>query len=76
LELVVAYSLFSGAGLNREEARCRWALLLEKVGQEEKAKVVYEGILKKAKRSHHHYRRSQREWIDLAREGVERLSAA
>jgi hypothetical protein len=57
-----------------EEARCRLAQLVEKAGDKERAKAAYEDILKRSKRFAPHYRRAQREWINLAQDGVKRLS--
>jgi hypothetical protein len=56
------------------EAGCRLAQLAEKAGQTERAKLLYEDILKRAKRFAPHHRKSQQRWITLAQEGVKNLS--
>jgi hypothetical protein len=56
-----------------EEARCRWALLLEQAGQKEQARSMYQDLLKRARRFAPHYRRTQHEWINMAQEGIKRL---
>jgi hypothetical protein len=49
-----------------EEARCRMALLLKRMGRVEQAKTVFAEVLRRARHAPKHYRRLQREWIDLA----------
>lgn len=49
-----------------EEARCRMALLLKRMGRHEQAKAVFADVLRRARHSPKHYQRMQREWIDLA----------
>lgn len=59
------------AGLVRysagQEARCRYALLLEKNGQAEKAREIFAEIVKLSEGAPRHYRQAQREWIETAR---------
>lgn len=55
-----------------EEARCRYALLLQRTGQTEKARLVFHEILARARRSPRYYRRDQKPWIDLARQNLTR----
>ena len=57
------------------EGECRLAMLLEKTGEKEKAKALYDELLKKAKRYSSHYRRAQREWIGVAKKRMKGLSA-
>lgn len=56
-----------------EEARCRFAALLEAAGQADKAKDIYRDILRRAKHSPGYYRRAQHEWINAARHALDRL---
>jgi hypothetical protein len=51
-----------------EEARCRYALLLEQSGQTEKACQVFRQILFRSRRSPYYYRRMQKEWIRIAKQ--------
>ena len=44
----------------------RHALLYKKLGQGARAKELLAGVLKDARLAPTHFRRSQREWIDLA----------
>ena len=54
-----------------EEVRCRYALLLQRQGDPLAAKALYDEVVKRSRRAPRHYRRDQREWIDLAqRAGV------
>ena len=48
------------------EARVRQALLQKKLGHGERAAELFAAILKDARLAPKHFRRSQREWIDLA----------
>jgi hypothetical protein len=50
-----------------EEVRCRYALLLQRQGRQADAKALFEEILTRSRRSPHHYRRREHEWIDVAR---------
>jgi hypothetical protein len=51
-----------------EETRCRYAMLLERAGQTEKAQQIFREILARARRSPRYYRRAQKPWIDTARQ--------
>lgn len=53
-----------------EETRCRYALLLQRTGQAEEARLVFHEILARARRSPRYYRRDQRPWIDLASQNL------
>ena len=55
-----------------EEARCRYAVLLKKTGQTDKAREVFERILLNARRSPRYYRKVQRHWINVAKQNVGR----
>ena len=55
-----------------EEAKCRYAILLDRTGQTEKAQEVYRKILLNAKRSPRYYRKAQRHWINIAKQNVNR----
>jgi hypothetical protein len=50
-----------------EEARCRLALLLQQMGDIDAARAVFAEILARAKRATGHYRRTEREWIEIAK---------
>jgi hypothetical protein len=50
-----------------EEARARFALLLESMGQEARAQALFAEILKSVKGAPSYYRSRQREWISIAR---------
>jgi len=50
-----------------EEVRCRYALLLQRRGDMNAARDLFNEILTRSKRSPGHYRRHEREWIDIAR---------
>jgi len=50
-----------------EEARCRFALLLESLGKQERAQALFREILKSVKSAPSYYRRRQREWVSIAR---------
>ncbi|MBP6750159.1 MAG: hypothetical protein KA144_11005, partial [Xanthomonadaceae bacterium] len=54
-------------GFTGEEARVRYAMLLKRDGQTEKAAQVFAEVLKRAKVAPSYYQREQREWIDIAR---------
>jgi hypothetical protein len=51
-----------------EEARCRFGLLLESMGQQERAQALFREILKSVKGAPSYYRRRQREWAGIARQ--------
>jgi hypothetical protein len=50
-----------------EEVRCRYALLLQRHGDRDGAKALFDEILTRSRRSPRHYRRQEQEWIDVAR---------
>lgn len=62
-EYRVLADYYSGA-----EAKCRYAVLLQRVGRQEEAQQLFRDILFIAKNSSKHYRRLQAEWIKVARE--------
>ena len=51
-----------------EEARCRFALLLEKLGQTERAKALFREIVASVSGAPRYYRARQREWVSIARQ--------
>lgn len=58
--------------LEGEEARCRYALFLEKTGQTEEAAANFIKALERSRGYARHFRRAQRQWIDCARQGLKR----
>ena len=50
-----------------EEVRCRYAMLLRRRGDKTAAKALFDEILARSRRAPGHYRRREREWIDIAR---------
>lgn len=55
-----------------EEARCRYALLLQKLGQKERAQSVFREIVASVKSAPGYYRTRQREWLRIARQNLNR----
>ena len=53
-----------------EEVRCRYALLLQRTGRALEALGLYKEILSRSRRAPGHYRRQEREWIDIAQREV------
>lgn len=51
-----------------EEARCRFALLLQSLGQTDRARALFQEIVKSVKGAPGFYRSRQREWARIARE--------
>jgi hypothetical protein len=51
-----------------EEARCRFALLLEEMGQRERAQALFREILASVKGAPSYYRSRQREWTRIAQQ--------
>jgi hypothetical protein len=51
-----------------EEARCRFALLLEQMGQQERAQALFREILESLKGAPSYHRRRQSEWAKIARQ--------
>jgi len=54
-----------------EEARCRYALLLEKLGQHERAQRVFREIVESVRGAPSYYRSRQREWVKIARQNLD-----
>ena len=50
-----------------EEARCRYAMLLLKVGRTDEARGLFQEIVKSLDGAPGHYRRAQREWGNIAK---------
>lgn len=50
-----------------EEARCRYALLLKRAGRADEAQRLFERIVLHARVSPAYFRKSEKEWIDIAR---------
>lgn len=53
-----------------EEARCRFAMLLESLGQQARAQALFREILDSVKGAPGYYRSRQREWVSIARQHV------
>ena len=53
-----------------EEARCRFALLLRQLGQDQRARQYFREILDSAKGAPGYYRRRQMEWVRIARQNL------
>ena len=53
------------------EARVRYALLLKKNGQLDEALEHFEYIMSRTKEATRQYRRSQKQWIDIARQNLD-----
>jgi hypothetical protein len=53
-----------------EEARTRYAVLLEKMGQHEKAQALFRAIVEAIKTSPSYVRRNQREWLKIAKQNL------
>lgn len=51
-----------------EEARVRYALLLKKLGHNEKAIELFKECLLRAKRAPKYYAKKEREWVEIARQ--------
>ncbi|MDX1406043.1 MAG: tetratricopeptide repeat protein [Woeseiaceae bacterium] len=60
---------FAGA-----EARLRYGQILERSGETDAARAQYQEIIDTAELAPRHYRKAQREWINLAKEGIKRTS--
>jgi hypothetical protein len=50
-----------------EEARARFGLLLESIGQQARAQALFQEILKSVKGAPSYYRSRQREWVSIAK---------
>ena len=55
---------------NGAEAKCRYAILLNKTGYTEKAGEIFSAIVQRAKHSPEHYKKAQKEWITIARQNL------
>jgi len=53
-----------------QEARCRYALLLDKTGEHREAQRLFREICQAIEMGPRHQRREQREWYDIARRAV------
>jgi hypothetical protein len=51
-----------------EEARCRFAVLLQQLGQRERAQALFREIIDSVKHAPSYYRSRQREWYRIAKE--------
>lgn len=51
-----------------EEVRCRYALLLQRLGDQAGADALFQEILSRAKRGDRHYRNRESRWIELAQQ--------
>jgi hypothetical protein len=51
-----------------EEARCRYALLLEKLGRDQEAQAIFREIVESVKGAPSHYRSRQGEWLRIAKQ--------
>lgn len=56
------------------EAPLRYGQILERLGDSDAALTEYEEIISNAELAPRHYRKAQREWINLARDGIKRIS--
>jgi hypothetical protein len=66
-EAVAAYEALLPAAVG-QEAPCRLALLLESMGQRERAQTLFQQVAREVARGPRHYQRSQAEWLALARQ--------
>jgi len=53
-----------------EEARCRYAMFLQKLGQKERAQRVFREIVESVRGAPSYYRTRQREWLKIARQNL------
>jgi hypothetical protein len=51
-----------------EEARCRFALFLQTLGQKERAQALFKEIVESVRHAPGYYRSRQREWVRIAKE--------
>jgi len=54
-----------------EEGRWRYGALLKRLGRGEDARAVFQRMLRNAERQPSHYREAQRDWLKLARDGMQ-----
>jgi hypothetical protein len=59
-----------------EEARCRYAMLLERMGASDEARPIYAEIVKSLDGAPRHYRSAQKEWGNAARAALKRPVAS
>jgi hypothetical protein len=59
-----------------EEARVRYAQLLQRAGQTQRARDVFNDVLKRSSVAPRYYQRDQRHWIDQARTALKHLDSA
>lgn len=52
------------------EAKCRYALMLKKLGENDQAQRLFEDIKITARHSPHHYYKMHKHWIEIARKEV------
>ena len=55
-----------------EEARCRYALLLQSMGEEARAQKLFRDILESQKNAPRYTRRREREWVGIAKRNLRR----
>jgi hypothetical protein len=53
-----------------EEARCRLALLLQKTGRVAEARTLFEEVVRSVERASKFYRRTERDWNEVARRNL------
>ena len=51
-----------------EEARCRYALVLKQLGRHAEAHALFDEILRHSRLSPAHYRKAQKQWIEIAKQ--------
>ena len=56
-----------------EEVRVRVGLLLEDYGDTQRARDIFSDVVRRLRRAASHYRREQREWVALAKQGLRRI---
>lgn len=69
------YAGLTGRGTG-EEARCRYALLLQRVGRHDEAAALFDGIVRHARLSSPLYRKTEKPWIDIAERELKGYAAA
>lgn len=52
------------------EAKCRHALLLQKLGHTEKARQLFKSIIEQSNNLSRGYRQAQKQWIDIAKQNL------
>ncbi len=53
-----------------EEARVRYGMLLQRIGQTEQARQIFTESLNRAKRAPGYYRKKERQWLKLAKQNL------